>query len=44
MDMAFGFAENVTVMSQGKVVAQGPKDEVRTNRDVQQIYLGAPAD
>ena len=40
MDVAFGFAEKVTVLSQGRVVMEGHKDEVRTNRTVQEIYLG----
>jgi branched-chain amino acid transport system ATP-binding protein len=40
MDVAFGFAEKVTVLSEGRVVAEGHKDDVRTNRTVQQIYLG----
>jgi ABC-type branched-subunit amino acid transport system ATPase component len=40
MDMAFAFAERVTVLHQGRVVAEGPRDEVSQNRMVQQIYLG----
>lgn len=40
MDVAFGFAEKVTVLSQGSVVTEGHKDDVRTNRTVQEIYLG----
>jgi branched-chain amino acid transport system ATP-binding protein len=40
MDMAFGFAERVTVLFQGKVLAQGHKDEIRANREVQEVYLG----
>jgi branched-chain amino acid transport system ATP-binding protein len=40
IDVAFGFAENVTVLSHGKVLAHGHKDEVSRNRTVQEIYLG----
>jgi len=40
MDVAFAFAEKVTVLFQGRVLTEGHKDEVRANRTVQQIYLG----
>jgi branched-chain amino acid transport system ATP-binding protein len=40
MDIAFGFAEHVTVLAQGRVLTQGHRDEIAANRDVQQIYLG----
>jgi len=40
MDIAFGFAEQVTVLDQGRVLTEGHKDEVSANRRVQQIYLG----
>jgi branched-chain amino acid transport system ATP-binding protein len=40
MDIAFAFAEHVTVLHQGRVLVDGPKDEVSANRNVQQIYLG----
>jgi branched-chain amino acid transport system ATP-binding protein len=43
MDIAFGFAERITVLSQGRVLTEGSRDEVSANPDVQQIYLGAPA-
>jgi branched-chain amino acid transport system ATP-binding protein len=41
MDIAFAFAERVTVLHQGRVLVEGPKDEVGANPSVQQIYLGA---
>jgi branched-chain amino acid transport system ATP-binding protein len=41
MDVAFAFAENVTVLYQGRVLTSGPKEEVRANQAVQDIYLGA---
>lgn len=40
MDIAFAFAERVTVLYQGTVLTQGHKDEVSANRSVQEIYLG----
>ena len=40
MDMAFAFAERVTVLHQGRVVAEGSSDQVGANRMVQDIYLG----
>lgn len=40
MDIAFGFAENVTVLYQGRVLTDGHKDEIRANRNVQEVYLG----
>jgi len=40
MDIAFRFAEKVTVLHQGRVRADGHRDEVSANRDVQDIYLG----
>ena len=43
MDIAFAFAERVTVLHQGRVLTEGHKDEVSANREVQQIYLGMSA-
>jgi branched-chain amino acid transport system ATP-binding protein len=40
MDIAFAFAEQVTVLAQGRVLAQGHRDAIAANREVQQIYLG----
>ena len=40
MDVAFGFAETVTVLDQGRVLFEGNKDEVSANARVQQVYLG----
>jgi branched-chain amino acid transport system ATP-binding protein len=41
MDMAFAFAQRITVLYQGQVLTSGPKDEIRANQEVQEIYLGA---
>ena len=43
MDMAFSFAERVTVLHQGRVLADGSRDEVSGNDAVQRIYLGSDA-
>jgi ABC-type branched-subunit amino acid transport system ATPase component len=43
MDVAFAFAERVTVLHQGRVLTGGLRDDVRTNRAVQEIYLGTGA-
>jgi branched-chain amino acid transport system ATP-binding protein len=40
MDVAFEFAEKITVLYQGKFLIEGPKEEIRNNRTVQEIYLG----
>jgi branched-chain amino acid transport system ATP-binding protein len=41
MDVAFSFASRVTVLHQGRVLADGSRDEVSANDLVQQAYLGA---
>jgi branched-chain amino acid transport system ATP-binding protein len=40
MDIAFGFAQHVTVMHQGRLLAEGTKDQISATRSVQEIYLG----
>jgi branched-chain amino acid transport system ATP-binding protein len=42
MDVAFGFADTITVLDQGRVLFEGHRDEVSANASVRQIYLGAP--
>jgi len=44
MDIAFGFAEKITVLQQGRVLTQGDKDQVSGNHTVQEIYLGVHAE
>lgn len=41
MDVAFEFAEKITVLYQGKFLAEGTKEEIKSNPTVQEIYLGA---
>jgi branched-chain amino acid transport system ATP-binding protein len=42
MDVAFAFAETVTVLNQGTVLADGLTKEIATDVQVQQVYLGVP--
>jgi branched-chain amino acid transport system ATP-binding protein len=41
IDMVFSLAESVIVMSQGAKIAEGPPSEMKTNKKVQEVYLGA---
>jgi ABC-type branched-subunit amino acid transport system ATPase component len=40
MNVALQLADRVTVLHQGKIVAQGSPLEVQNNREVQRIYFG----
>ena len=40
MDVAFQIGEQFTIMNQGQVVIEGVADTIRSNPDVQAIYLG----
>jgi branched-chain amino acid transport system ATP-binding protein len=44
MDVAFRFAHTITVLHQGRVLAEGPKDEISANQAVQESYLGVPTE
>ena len=44
MQMAFAVATFVTVMYDGKIVAEGTVEEIQNNTLVQEIYLGRKAD
>jgi branched-chain amino acid transport system ATP-binding protein len=41
MDIALEIAQHVTVLHYGRVIADGPRDAVRADPMVQEIYLGA---
>lgn len=43
MSVVFGIARRITVLHQGCIIADGVPDKVRSNEEVQQIYLGAEA-
>jgi branched-chain amino acid transport system ATP-binding protein len=40
MDVALGLADRVTVLHQGRVILEGPPDEVRANPTVRDVYFG----
>lgn len=40
LDVAFEFAERITVLHQGKLLTEGTKEEIRNNPTVHEIYLG----
>ncbi len=42
MDVVFGIARRVLVLHNGRLIADGDPQAVRTNAEVQQAYLGAP--
>jgi len=41
MQMVLAVSDVITVMAQGKIIAQGPPDEVRRNEEVIRAYLGS---
>jgi branched-chain amino acid transport system ATP-binding protein len=40
MDVAFEVANEVTVMHQGEVLAEGSVEEIRGNETVREVYFG----
>jgi len=40
MDVVFGFAHRVIALHLGKVIAEGPPEEVRANARLREVYLG----
>lgn len=40
MDVVFGISEKVTVLHQGRVIAEGTPEDIRKNDEVHQVYLG----
>ena len=41
LDAVFSIAETITVLHQGRILAQGSPLEIQENRQVREIYLGA---
>jgi ABC-type branched-subunit amino acid transport system ATPase component len=41
MDVALGLPDRVIVFHQGRVLAQGSRDEIRRDARVAEIYLGS---
>ena len=44
MEVVFGIADDITVMAQGAVLAQGAPKEIADNEKVREAYLGRPED
>ena len=42
MDLALGLVDRVTCMFEGRVLVEQPPDEIRRNKQVQEVYLGRP--
>lgn len=40
MEVVFKLADKITVLHRGRVIADGPPDEVKANQEVQSAYLG----
>jgi branched-chain amino acid transport system ATP-binding protein len=40
MDVVFGISEEVTVLHQGRVIAEGKPEDIKKNEDVHMVYLG----
>jgi branched-chain amino acid transport system ATP-binding protein len=40
MDVAFELADRITVLHYGKIIAEGTIDDIRKNKNVQDIYFG----
>ena len=40
MDAVFALADRITVLVYGRVIASGPADTIRTNKEVLAAYLG----
>jgi len=43
MSVVFGYAQRLTVLHQGSIIAEGSPEEVRSNETAQKIYLGEEA-
>jgi branched-chain amino acid transport system ATP-binding protein len=43
MDVVFAFAGRVIVLDRGRIIAQGPPEQIRADARVQAVYLGEPA-
>jgi branched-chain amino acid transport system ATP-binding protein len=42
MDVVFKYSDRIAMMHEGSLLAEGSPEEIRANRDVASILLGAP--
>jgi ABC-type branched-subunit amino acid transport system ATPase component len=40
MEVVFSISQRIMVLHQGRLIAEGPPEEVRRNLEVQKVYLG----
>jgi ABC-type multidrug transport system ATPase subunit len=40
MDVVFSLSERVTVLHQGRVIAEGKPEDIKKNEEVHMVYLG----
>ena len=40
MDVVFGISERVTVLHQGRIIAEGKPEDIKKNEEVHMVYLG----
>jgi branched-chain amino acid transport system ATP-binding protein len=40
MEVVFSISQRILVLHQGRLIAEGPPEQVRNNPEVQKVYLG----
>jgi branched-chain amino acid transport system ATP-binding protein len=40
MEVVFSISQRILVLHQGRLIAEGPPEQVRQNPEVQKVYLG----